>query len=263
MKKLALALVCLVSVAFFASCDPKVENPEPSIAGINEEGYITDGQVIEAETPYMFGFRAASNAETQKDLAKFVISINGTTYCDSVISGKEFVYRDEIAFYPNNDEREIIGSAEIVATVTDAAGNTKSASIKIDVNKEDTLEAFDFSWNRHGGQDGTGLDVFGLKWDKNLKDDVYAVIEPLEGAVLYEFDPSVWETTTTELELANLFSEQLPILKFNKVSAYTTHHDYDFVIGTSYEGVNYLIHITEGIVSSFKGTDITINGQYK
>ena len=40
MKKLALALVCLVSVAFFASCDPTVEHPEPTIALLTGEGYI-------------------------------------------------------------------------------------------------------------------------------------------------------------------------------------------------------------------------------
>ena len=76
MKKLALALMCLVSVAFFASCDkdpiipidPVITHPEPSIVIIAEEGYLYDGQVIEANQVYPYGFRAASNDSTKKEL---------------------------------------------------------------------------------------------------------------------------------------------------------------------------------------------------
>ena len=53
MKKLALALVCLVSVAFFASCDPEITNPEPTIAVITGENYVYDGQTIDVNTDYL------------------------------------------------------------------------------------------------------------------------------------------------------------------------------------------------------------------
>lgn len=262
MKKLALALVCLVSVAFLASCDPTIQNPEPSIAIIAEEGYLVGGEVIDMDVVYPYGFIVASNAETQKELAKLVVVCGGTTICDTVISGTEFIYRGEI-YFTNNDSRDIIGSAEITATVTDAAGQTNTASIKVDINESIALVPTDFEWNRHGAAAVTGgIEEFGLSWTSNTK-DVFANITPLEGAVLYEFDPSVWDATTTEVEKATLFSEQtISIAKFRGVSAFASH-DYDFVIGTTYNGENHLIHITRGEVFNYKGTDVTIKGQAK
>ena len=82
MKKLALALVCLVSVAFFASCNEPVANPEPSIAVMTGENYIFDGQTIDLYKDYNLGFRVASNSQTQKELASFSLVTkvyNGTT----------------------------------------------------------------------------------------------------------------------------------------------------------------------------------------
>jgi len=265
MKKLALALVCLVSVAFFASCDPTITNPEPSIAILAEEGYLTDGQVIDMDVVYPYGFIATSNPETMKELSRLVIVCGETTLCDTTISGTAFTYKGEIYFTNNDEERDIVFSAEIIATVTDVAGNTNRASIKVDVNEEIALVPVDFIWNRHGAAPATGLDVFGLEWNSNTK-DVFANITPKIGATLYEFEPGIWENINTEIEKAALFNnEQLVgIETFRKVSTYYEHNDYDFVIGTTYNGQNHLIHITANELYTFnKGTDVTIYGQYK
>ena len=64
MKKLALALMCLVSVAFFASCNKPVANPEPSIAAKTGENYVYDGQTVDLGQNYTLGFVAASNSQT-------------------------------------------------------------------------------------------------------------------------------------------------------------------------------------------------------
>ena len=265
MKKLALALVCLVSVAFFASCDPTIQNPEPVISIVAEEGFLTDAQenVLDMDVAYPYGFMATSNTQTLKELSRMVIVCGGTTLCDTAISGTAFTYKGEIIFTDSDDSREIVDHYEIVATVTDVAGQTASATIKIALNKETALVATDFSWNRHGAAAVTGgIEEFGLSWTSNTK-DVFANIRPLDGVVLYEFDPSVWEATTTEAEKAALFSEQqIGIAVFNKVSAWASHN-YDFVIGTTYNGQNHLIHITQGEVHPFKGTDVTITGQAK
>lgn len=265
MKKLALALVCLIGVAFLSSCDPKnvVENPEPSIVFLTGETFVEDGDILDYYGTYDFGVKAASNPETLEDLARIVITAKydeeTETLLDSVISGKEFTFQDVIYFY---EEKVIIASFEITAEVTDAAGEKKAISLKFDVNQDDSLTPYDFTWNRHGGNPGTGLDDFGLQWTANGKED-FAIITPVEGALLYEFDdPSVWESTTTETELAALFSEQTAIDKFNKVSAWSSQR-YNLVIGTTYQGFNYLIHITSGTVTQFKGTDIVIEGQFK
>ena len=133
MKKLALALVCIVSVAFFASCDPTITNPEPTIAILSDEGCLVGGEVIDMNVVYPYGFIATSNPQPMKELSKFVIVCGSTTLCDTAISGTVFNYKGEF-YFSDEDSREIIGSAEIVATVTDVAGNTASATIKVDIN---------------------------------------------------------------------------------------------------------------------------------
>ena len=263
MKKLAMALVCLVSVAFFASCDPTtpiVQNPEPAISVLETEGFIQNGDVLELNQVYDFGFRCASNAETQVELAKLVITIDDAVWCDSVISGTEFVYSDQIYY---EDNKEIIGYSEIIATVTDADGKTNKAIIKVDINKEDNLESVPFTWTRNGSNPGEGLAELGLKWEKNLKDEVFAVIEPVEGATLYSVPSEKWNEVTTEAELAALFSDggSASIIRdYRGVSAWASH-EYNDVIATFYEGYYYLIHITKGTVN--KGTDIVIEGEWK
>lgn len=263
MKKLALALVCLVSVAFFASCDPTIQNPEPNIAILNEEGCLLGGEVLDMNEVYTYGFIATSNSQTLKELTNFVIVCGETTLCDTAISGTEFKYKGEI-YFTNKGSKDVT-PLQIVATVTDAAGNTATATIKVDINEVEEVELVptEFTWNRHGGADATGLEEFGLQWTSNTKEEVFANIRPLDGAALYEFDPSVWDATTTDLEKAALFSElTFGISVFRGVSC-NASADYDYVIGTTYNGENHLIHITRAEVHKFKGTDITITGEAK
>jgi len=263
MKKLALALVCLVSVAFFASCDPKIENAEPAIAIHAEEGYVTNGAFVNEGSEVYFGFDVASNVETGEKLASLIVTVDDQPW-DTVLftDETEYIYRSGVVYTPAKDS--IVGTSTIAAVVADAAGKTNTATIELTIlYQEQPLTTTEFTWNRHGGAAATGgLDEFGLQWTSNGK-EVFAEIKPLEGAVLYEFDPAVWGNVTTELQKATLFSEQtMGIPVFNKVSAFASN-SYDYVIGTSYNGKNYLLHITEGIVSTFKGTDITIKGEAK
>ena len=140
MKKLALALVCLVSVAFFASCDPQeiVQELQPSIEVLSGEDYLQNGDVIDMYELRDYGFRCASNPTSQAELVNFKLTSTITTgeadeepvidvICDSVISGTEFTYIGELYF--KWAEKDIVAYAELTATVTDAtASSTKSAS---------------------------------------------------------------------------------------------------------------------------------------
>lgn len=272
MKKLALALVCLIGVAFLSSCDPKnvVENPQPSIAFLTGDEYIQDGNVLDYYGDYYFGVRAASNPETLEPLSRLLITYKSGDFSvileDTLISGTEFTYVGEIGGWDDDedDAKEIIGSFEITAEVTDAAGEKKSITMKCDVDLEDDLIPFDFEWNRHGGQPATGIDDYlGLKWGKNLKDEIYAVIEPVEGALMYRLDPKDWDATQTESQLAALLSEATPINELREVSCTAADKDYDIVIATTYQDINNLIHITHSHAYTFKGTDVTITGQTK
>lgn len=260
-----MALVCLVSVAFFASCDPKpvIEHPEPAISVLETEGFIQNGDVLELNTVYNFGFRCTSNAETQADLARLVITVDDGIWCDSVISGTEFVYSDEL-IWELPEEKEIIGSSEIIATVTDVDGKTNKAIIKVDINQEDNLVSTPFTWVRANGADGVGLDEVGLKWTRNVDREVFAVIEPVDGATLYSIPSEKWDEVTTEAELAALFSDggvATAIKDYRGVSC-AASHTYDDVIATYYEGYYYLIHITKCTVEQ-RAWVFTIEGEWK
>ena len=267
MKKLALALVCLLGVAFLTSCDPKnvVENPEPSITFMTGDTYIQDGDVLDYYGVYQFGVRAASNPETLEDLARLIISYNSEdveepiALIDTLISGKEFSFEDYIYFA---DEKTIIASFELIAEVIDVAGEKKSISMKCDVDWDDTLEATPFEWRRDDGGAGTGLEKFGLKWTTNVNDKSHAVIEPLEDATLMVFDPDDWKNVNTVTEKVNLFTEHsIAITQYESIST-SASSDYDLVIGTIYNEETYLIHITHCDVYK-RGWHFVITGEAK
>jgi hypothetical protein len=276
MKKLALALVCFVSVAFFASCTPEITNPEPSIAIMTGENYVYDGQTIDINTEYLIGFRAAANSQTMKELASFklvgtiydiddsVLSTNDSTFA---ISGSEYVYQEVLNF----EVRELIGKVSLTASVTDVDGKVNSTTITLNINQPAVaLEPKDFSWLRKGSEDGTGLAEYGLEWKGNGK-EVFAIIKPVAGAEMYLILPEDWAAVKTDVDKAAFFSDGVysVISDFRGVSAWNSN-DYNFVIGTLYNGQYHMIHITHGEVQSITNaqgqyvrTDITITGQSK
>ena len=274
MKKLALALVCLVSVAFFASCTPEVTNPEPSIAVMTGENFVYDGQTVDLGVTYSIGFRAASNTQTGKELAKFTLNsslyeMDGSLFYsgDTTItaSGTEFVFQNDNLKFENN-VRDLVGKAIFTATITDVDGKSKSVILNVNINQPaQPLVATDFTWTRIGSNPGTGLEELGLEWNSNAK-EVFAVIKPVEGATLYGFDPDEWNAVTTDVQKANLFTEGTysVLSDFRGISAWTPS-DYNFVLGTVYNGKYNLIHITRGDIDNngAAGTTIKIAGQVK
>lgn len=266
MKKLVLAIVCLVSVAFLASCDPTIKNPEPQITVINESGYLVGNEVVDVDVAYPFGFVVYSNSETMKELARLVVVCGENTLCDTVISGTEFYYRGEIIF-DIQTSKDIIGSAEIVATVTDVAGETNTASIKVDINAQLALEVAEFDWFRLGNTQ-SGLDEYGLYWESNLK-ATHAQIKPLENVKLFIFTAENWEEVTNAVQKAALFNDaiehQISHDVYNGVST-SASAIYDDVIGTvTPDGECHLIHVTRCTIGEYQptGYPIHITGESK
>ena len=262
MKKLALALVCLFSVAFFASCDKPIENPKPSISILEEEGFAHFEEIINVGDTVYFGFIVASNAETSQLLSSLVVKIDDEEWDKVDLTGKsEYTYKSGV-FFPSEKDT-IVGPRVITAVVTDTDGQTNTASINIYFYHHDvqTLEVEPIEWRRDNGADGTGLAEYGLQWTKNVTDKTVAKIEPLEGATLIIFDPEDWTNTNTQLEKAALFTEVIGVSEFKGVST-TASSDYDLVIGTIYNGVANLIHITHCNVYE-RGWHFVITGEAK
>ena len=263
MKKLALALVCLVSVAFFASCTPEVQNPEPSIAVfVGSEGYLYDGAIVDVNVDYPFAFRAASNAQTQKDLATFKIYIDDELQLDSIISGKEFEFTGTFAYEFRDN---IIDETSIKAVVTDVAGKMNTATINLKINQpEEPLVVGDFDWFRQGNNQ-TGLEEYGLYWERNVKSP-YAQIKPMDGVVLYKFEPAVWEEVTYETQKAAKFADgAVTISVYGNVDV-NQNGTYNDVIGTRMpDGTLHLMLVEMCRIGSYEpaGTPIHIYGKAK
>lgn len=233
---------------------------------MTEEGYLQNNDVVNLNKWYSYGFRCASNPNTQAELAKLVIFSNEKVFCDSVISGTEFVFEGEILF---SLQKEIMDTVTLIASVSDVDDKYNQVTLNLALNKDETLPVTDFLWNRHGGQPATGIaPELGIEWRINAKNEVYAVITPTDGASLYKFatdnGSEIWNSVNTVAEKAALFSEGLQSVDdVREVSCSLPEKEYDLLIGTIYNNEPHLIHITKSTMYTFKGTDVKIYGQYK
>jgi len=266
MKKLALALVCLVSVAFFASCNqPK---GQPTIAVLQEEGFVKDGDIVNLGEEVNFGFVMATSPQSNSLLKSLIIKIDDEAPDTIDIQGTEYTYKGVITYNLSKDE--IVGNSTIIATVYDAVGEFATTSIKLSINQPaQPLIARTFTWYRLGNTI-TGLDEYGLNWRGNYPRDTYAKLEPKDGVKLYIFNSEDWTNTTTDLEKATLFNKAIetmtPAENYFKVNVTQANMTYDDVIGTVLaDGTCHLIHVTTSKATSLgaQGTEITITGEAK
>lgn len=278
MKKLALALMCLVSVAFFASCTKTIDNPEPTIAVMTGENYVYDGQTIDLNTDYIVGFRAASNSQTMKELATLklvatLFELDGTVIDSQEniinISGTEYVYQESLNIELTN--RELVGRTSITATVADVDGKTNSVTISLNINQPAVdLAVEDITWVKtgHNVQD---LSAYGLVWKETNYKSPFTHILPAEGSTLYlvENGDQDFANIVTDVDLNNYFSQLAetgrPIDDYNKVDCNPANRDYhDLLIVKEANGKLHAINITHAEVTNpSAGTRITITGKAK
>ena len=278
MKKLALALVCFASVAFMASCVKTVEHPEPSIAVMTGEDYVYDGQTVDLNVNYKVGFHAASNSQTQKELASFNLAaslyeLDGTliesrdsTY---VISGTEYDHQEGLNFNFTNT-RDLVGKVSITGTVTDVDGKRNAVTINLNINQPAiTLEIEPINWVKtgHNVQD---LSAYGLVWKETNYKDPFTHILPAEGSTLYlvENGDQDFANIVTDVDLNNYFSQLAetgrPIDDYNKIDCNADANYHDLLIVKEANGKLHAINITYADITSLSaGTRITITGKAK
>lgn len=246
------------SVLNFTTLEPVLP---PMISVLGEDGYLYDGQVVELDIEYSFGF----NLESSSGLSLLSIKTGDEIFDEMHFSGEtSYTYENSIMF---SMAREIIGDCTFTAVVTDVYGQSSNASFTVYINQqEQSLLSTPFEWARYGANPGTGLEEFGLYWNYNSK-DIYARIKPLDGVSLFFFDPMVWYEVNTQAEKAALFlsalETQSPIIEYASVSAMASA-DYDDVIGTILpDGTMHLIHVTRCMVYMDKMLNIIISGECK
>ena len=292
MKKLALALVCFASVAFFASCTKTIEHPEPSIAVKTGELFITGSvdqpTVIdfddESAISYKYGFHVESNTQTKKELKEMVIVMDVTTfeesgqvndiYYDTIdLTGKTSYDVEEYLFEQERNEI-LVMEGTIKAFVTDVDNQTNNATIAFRCKMEDTPEPLigrTIEWIRKGanlqGNTESEMAAMGLKWTISYK-DVFATIEPLnDDVVMYlcdgdDFDDIEFVSQKYEY-FANLAENEEPIEKYRNIKT-EYGAEYNDMLAVVYGEEYYLILIEDAeIETGSYGTQITINGKAK
>lgn len=155
---------------------------------------------------------------------------------------------------------------KVYAKITDVEGESSEISFNLTVEAATTpLEAEEpFVWERIGAVPGVGLDMFGLKYNSNVK-EVMAVIQKDGAEKLVELDATYWDGIQTQEELmgAIIVGEDLGDEGYRGVSAEASA-TYNDVLGVLYDGEYYIINITEGTVENVTaGTKVTITGNYK
>ena len=292
MKKLALALVCFASVAFFASCTKTVEHPEPSIAVKTGELFITGSvdqpTVIDLDDEnaisYKYGFHVESNTETKKELKSLVITTDVTyfeedgqeqeIYYDTIDLTGKTSYDFEDYFFEQERNEILVMEGTIKAVVTDVDKQTNIATVAFRCKVEDTPEQLigrTIEWIRKGanlqGNTESEMAAMGLKWTISYK-DVFATIEPLnEDVVMYlcngdDFDDIEFVSQKYEY-FANLAENEEPIEKYRNIKT-EYGAEYNDMLAVVYGEEYYLILIEDAeIETGSYGTQITINGAAK
>ena len=287
MKKLALALVCMFSVAFFASCTKTIEHPEPTIAILAGDNYIAgtvdQPMVIDANDAnavgLMYGFHVESNAETKKELASLKLTWDYTYYdegedvysYDTIIdlTGKTSYDFSDYLFEQN---RAIITlmDGKITAVVTDADNQTNTAAIAFTIEmEEEELPIELIEWVRKG-QDVLSAEEmaeYGLEWDRTFKAP-FATIKPLDGAIMYVCDGDDFDDieywSDKNAYFTNLVAEgATPAESYRNIDA-NEDSSYNDMLAVVYGDELFLIHITYAdIETGTYGTQITIKGAAK
>ena len=263
MKKLALALVCLVSVAFFASCQK--EAGIPSINFTSGENYISSDATVEALEPFMFGIQAKSNETTLEPLTKCTLQV--FTGEDAKAVDTTIVIDNQTQF--NFDAQIALpeGVYTFVATVYNDKDMTNECRMTITSVVIDTpIEASAFEWYRWGNHEQHGLEEFGLYWDRNRN----AIIVPTDGTTLFTgFTKEQWDAVTTENQKAAFFQlaqeAQHAATEYTGVSTNGSGPVED-VIGTiTSDGVCHLLYVERIQFGEFGtyGYPMTVTGLAK
>lgn len=156
-------------------------------------------------------------------------------------------------------------SVVVEATDTEFQTSTSDPVTIIYTPIPETLltEAKDTIWKRIAGDDGTGLEMFGLEWTDNLK-TVMAVIKKNGADKFVQLEETDWEDITTLEDLAVAVETADDMVDYRGVSA-EADDTYNDVLATQVGDQYFLILVESATVEYDQqiGTTVTINIFYK
>jgi hypothetical protein len=268
-KYLALAFAGLFAIT---SCTDDDETSLAAFLTVTEAGSGSTGGAITITQGETLSF-AIDSRKGDSDMETFAISISGVNTVNPIptsLQGNSFpytlsnaddeTYLDTVVFVSAGNN---LGNTVYTFTVTDKDGNTDEVSFNVTVDAGTTALSSPsaFTWTRVGGAAATGLDQFGLKWTSNSSTSAIVALDA--GTKMVELTPADWSSIATQEDLASAISSGTSVTEYRGVSS-SANGTYDDVLGVNYNGVNYILNITQGAVTTgTAGTTITINGEYK
>ncbi len=268
-KLFTLGIAC-AAIMFTTSCSdddadavgPRLDVTENMSGSTGSEITVTPGSTLQ----FIWDARKGDT-----DLQTFTVSTSGTntvspiptselgaTFPYTIPNARKALYIDTLEFNAGSN----LGVTTYTFTIRDELGNSASRSFDVTVAAASTLLSApqNFTWQRVGGQNGTGLSQFGLQWTNNSATNAIIAVN---GATMVPLQASAWTNITTQEELDNAINTGTPVTQYTGVSSQQSG-TYNDVLGVSYQDNNYLIHVTNGTVTTGgSGTTIVITGQYK
>ena len=140
---------------------------------------------------------------------------------------------------------------------------TEKADVQI-IGWPDLSGENDLRWYRLGSNI-TGLDEFGLKWDKSLK-DIHAQIIKNGASKMVILSIENWNTFTYKEEVAAAIKAATPIDVYTGINVSNPKIEAGMnVLGVEYNNVYYIINLTS-VTSKLvgdQGTETIVTGKYK
>ena len=268
-KYLAFALAGLFA---FTSCQDDEDESLAAFLSVTESGSGSTGGAVTISQGEVLSF-AIDARKGDSDMETFAISVSGVntvnpiptslqgnTFPYSLSNADDETYADTVLFLNAGDN---IGNTTYTFTVTDKDGNTDMITFNVTVDAGTTAlsTAAAFTWERVGSNAGTGLAQFGLEWTQNSSTSAIVALDA--ATTMVELASADWTSITTQEDLNSAISAGTAVTEYRGVSS-AQNDTYDDVLGVTHNGTDYLIHITQGTVSTGgAGTTITITGEYK
>lgn len=265
-------LLLLAGAFVVSSCkkddddDDQPTSYPPVLTFIGGGDYVDSDATLIVNEAFMVGINASENATSGKNIESFEVvrtfnNIPVDVYSEDNIGEPNYTWSDTL--FANAE----VGIERWTFTVTDKNGESTELAINITTEAGTTPLAAPeaLQWQRVAGAPGTGLDMFGLKWESNVK-DIMAVIAKDGAEKLVELEATTWTGLETVEDLMAAVGTGTDMEDFRGISA-TTPQTYDIVLATQYNGEYFLIHLTElTAVEDPAGSGnwtYTILGEYK
>ncbi len=251
----------VISVLIFTSCgDETNEVLTPNLSFLGGS-YTSSDVTVTTEDTLNIGIVGTENVISGKKLKYLNVTLTSSNIpnilLDSAFSNENIEYQFQLFNLPE-------GTHRISATLTDKNDESSDIAFNIISNAAttDLGSESSFVWERVGGNNASGLAMFGLEWTSNAK-AVNAQIEIADANKFVELSSGEWTSITTQEALAEAVDNGTGISLYDGVSA-ENNSSYDTVLATEYNGEYFMMHIeSANITTGSAGTTITINGNYK